>query len=161
MAAELMEPDTLECFIEDGKIDRLGIREAIFSIEKKMLEAVDIQIKIEPKHHFSKGLYAREIFIPKGTLLTGKIHKHEHLNIISQGDISVLTEFGVQRVKAPFTLISQPGTKRLGYTNEDTVWTTIHVTSETDLEKIEEEFILTSYESIDLSASDIAALRGG
>lgn len=103
-------------------------------------------VPIEPRHYFANGLYAREIFIPKGTLLTGKIHKHEHLNIISQGEISVLTEAGPQRIKAPFTIVSLPGTKRVGYAHEDTVWTTIHATTETDIEKIEAELIAESYD---------------
>lgn len=103
-------------------------------------------VEIEPRHYFAKGLYAREIFIPKGTLLTGKIHKHEHLNIISKGEISVLTESGPQRIKAPCTIVSLPGTKRVGYAHEDTVWTTIHATTETEIDKIEAELIAESYD---------------
>jgi len=108
------------------------------------------QVDIKPVHYFAKGLYAREIFIPKGTLLTGKIHKSEHLNVISKGDISVVTEFGTKRIIAPFTMVSQPGTKRVGYAHEDTVWTTIHATEETDMEKVERELIAEDYEELSL-----------
>lgn len=111
-----------------------------------MMKQVEAQVEIEPVHHFAKGLYAREIFIPKGTLLTGKIHKEEHLNIISKGEISVLTEQGPQRVKAPCTIVSKPGTKRVGYAHEDTVWITIHATQETEVEKIDEELVVDTYE---------------
>lgn len=100
------------------------------------------------RHHFSKGIYAREMFIPAGTVLTGKIHRHEHLNIISAGDISVLTEEGPKRIVAPYTVVSPPGTKRLGYAHTDTVWTTIHATHETNLELLELEFITQEYEPI-------------
>lgn len=103
-------------------------------------------VEIEPVHYHAKGLYAREIFIPKGTLLTGKIHRSEHLNIISKGDISVVTEFGTKRIVAPFTMVSQPGTKRVGYANEDTVWTTIHATDEVEIEKLEAELVTDTYE---------------
>jgi len=111
-----------------------------------MMQAAEGHIELSPVHYFAKGLYAREIRIPKGTLLTGKIHKHEHLNIISQGEISVLTEHGPQRIKAPCTIVSQPGTKRVGYAHEDTVWTTIHATDETDVEKIDDELVVETYE---------------
>jgi len=100
------------------------------------------QIDLPVTHHFSKGVYARELFIPKDTVLTGKIHKHTNLNIISQGDMSVLTEDGIKRVKAPFTIVSPAGTKRIAYAHEDTIWTTIHGTEEIDLEKIEHEFVV-------------------
>lgn len=119
-----------------GKIDRL----------ESMMKQSEGQVELGPVHYFAKGLYAREIRIPKGTLLTGKIHKHEHLNIISQGEISVLTENGPQRIKAPCTIISQPGTKRVGYAHEDTVWTTIHATDETEVEKIDNALVVDTYE---------------
>lgn len=108
-------------------------------LEEKMLDMP--QFEIEPVHRFSDGLYAREITIPKGCLLTGKVHKTVHLNIISKGDITVWTEEGMKRVQAPFTMVSKPGTKRVGYAHEDTVWTTIHGTHETDLDKLERDLI--------------------
>lgn len=122
----------------------MTVREKILALEAEMCK--EEQVVIKPVHYFAKGLYAREIFIPKGVLLTGKIHRTEHLNIISKGDISVVTEEGTKRIKAPFTMISQPGTKRVGYAHEDTVWTTIHATGETDIDKIEHELIAPTYE---------------
>lgn len=89
----------------------------------------------------ARGVYAREITIPAGTLLTGKIHKYEQINILSKGDISVLTEEGVVRVQAPCTIVSPAGTKRIAYAHTDCVWTTIHGTELTDLEAIEAQFI--------------------
>lgn len=93
-------------------------------------------------HHFALGTYAREIRIPAGSLVTGKIHKTRHINIISAGIISVWSEVeGVRHIVAPYTFVAEPGTRRVGYAHEDTVWTTIHATDETDLAKIEAEFI--------------------
>jgi hypothetical protein len=100
------------------------------------------QIEIVPVHRFADGIYAREITIPAGTLLTGKIHKTEHLNIISKGSITVWSKKdGIKRIHAPFSFVAKPGTRRLGYAHEDTVWTTIHATQETDLNKLEAELI--------------------
>ena len=110
------------------------------------MRQVEGRISIEPMHYFAKGLYARAIHIPKGTLLTGKIHKQEHLNIVAQGVISVLTEDGPQTVRAPFTMVSKPGTKRVGYAHEDTVWITVHATDETDVNRIENDLVVESYE---------------
>lgn len=134
----------------------LELRSHIDLLEKHMLEATDIQIDFEKltKHYFAKGLYAREITIPAGTLLTGKIHLTQHINVISKGDISVLTEEGIKRIKAPATIISPPGTKRVGYTHEETVWTTFHATEETDLVKLEEQLIAPSHEAFELSQKE-------
>jgi len=119
-------------------------RNDIMELESKMRHMT--QLEIEPVHHFAKKLYAREITIPKGTLLTGKIHRTEHLNIISKGDITVMTEDGPVRIKAPCTIVSKPNTKRIGFAHEDTVWTTIHGTEETDLEVLESELITPDYQ---------------
>lgn len=114
-------------------------RKQIVDLESAMRKMP--QLQLEPQHHFADGIYARQITIPKGCLLTGKVHKTVHLNIVSKGDITVWTEEGMKRVKAPCTLVSRPGTKRVGYAHEETVWTTIHGTNETDLAKLELDLI--------------------
>ncbi len=104
------------------------------------------QLDAPVTHHFAPGNYAREIFLPKDMVVLGKIHNHAHINVISKGEVHVVTEFGTERYKAPHTFVSEPGTKRCVIALEDTVWTTIHPTDETDLEKIEEQVIAPSYE---------------
>jgi len=137
---------------------RLAAREKILALQCELEKLPPVEIVT--KHYFSKGLYAREIFIPKGTVLVGKIHKYLSLNILSQGDITILTEFGARRVSAPYTVVSPPLTKRVGYAHEDTVWTTVHATDETDLEKIEDELICPTFPDM-LSDDEILALKGG
>ncbi len=101
------------------------------------------------KHTFAPGIYVREIFIPKGMTLTGKIHRHSHPNFLMKGEVIVVTEFGgKEHLKAPLSLISEAGTKRVVHAIEDTVWITIHATNETDLEKIEEYVIAPTYEDL-------------
>lgn len=117
----------------------VDIRSKIEGMETFMLAQPQVECPV--RHYFSQGVYAREITIPAGTILTGKIHKYEQLNILSKGDISVLTDEGVKRVQAPFAIVSPPGTKRIAYAHEESVWTTIHGTDLTDVEKIEEAFI--------------------
>jgi hypothetical protein len=101
-------------------------------------------------------VYAREITAPAGTIVSGKVHKTEHLNIMSKGEISVLTEDGVKRLKAPYTFVSKPGTKRIAYVHEEMVWTTVHHTHETDVAKIERDLVQDNFESI--SADDVARI---
>ncbi len=104
------------------------------------------QVEIPLQHFFAKGLYARQGVIKKGTLLVGAIKKISHLNIIVSGDISILTEEGVQRITGPATMTSAPGTKRIGFAHEDTVWITIVATEETEVERVEETVLAKTYE---------------
>ena len=139
-------------------------REAVTRLESTLKTRARGQVELPLRHHFAEGQYGRELFIPKGTLLIGRIHKHTHLNIISAGDITVATELGVQRIKAPCTFVSKPGTKRVGYTHEDTIWTTVHVTvSGTDLKRIEREVIAESFEELDafLGVHTLPTIEGG
>jgi quercetin dioxygenase-like cupin family protein len=100
------------------------------------------QLEAQTTHHFAEGLYGRELFIPAGAVLTGKIHKGQHLNFLMQGDITVWTEQGMKRLQAPAVIVSEPGTKRVGYAHADTIWVTVHASHETDLDKLEEELIV-------------------
>lgn len=97
------------------------------------------------RHYFAPGSYAREIELPEGSVVVGKIHKHAHVNVISKGKVRVATPDGITEMSAPITFISSPGTKRVVIALEDTVWTTVHVTEETDLDKIETELIAPSF----------------
>ncbi len=87
-------------------------------------------------HRFTPGLYIREIFMPKGALIISLKHLTEHPFIVSKGHAAVLTENGVEQIKAPYCGITKVGTQRILYIHEDCVWTTFHVTSETDPGKI-------------------------
>jgi hypothetical protein len=93
-------------------------------------------------HRFTPGLYIREIFMPAGSVLTSKIHKTEHPFVISKGVVSVWTvEEGTVTLKAPHTGITQPGTRRVLFVHEDTIWTTFHVGEEESVEEIENRII--------------------
>lgn len=118
------------------------------------------------KHYFTPkdatygcSTYAREMFIPKGTLIVGKIHRHQHLNFISQGKVTVFTEFGRKHLTAPCTFISEVGLKRAVLAEEDTLWTTVHLTafdSESDLDKIESEVIAPTYAEMGLLVEPVS-----
>jgi hypothetical protein len=108
------------------------------------------------KHWLAPGIYAREIHLPANTLVVGKIHRHRHFNILSQGRITCYTEFGLQTLEAPASFISEPGTKRVVFTHEDAIWTTIHPnpTDETDVEKLEEMFTALEYAELEMEVMD-------
>jgi hypothetical protein len=127
-------------------------REAVVNLEEAMIREFgkcDPDAVAPVNHYHCEGNYAREIFIPKDTCVIGKIHKHEHINVISKGKCLVVTEEGKEELEAPLTFISKAGIKRAVYALEDVVWTTIHPTESTNLKEIEDEVIAPSYGDLD------------
>lgn len=121
-----------------NELSELTMMNKIELVEAEMKKQEQVEIPV--RHYFSPGVYAREITIPAGTLLTGRVHKFAQLNILSSGEISVMTQHGMQTVKAPFTIVSPPGTKRIAFAHTECTWTTILHTEETDPDVIEELF---------------------
>ncbi|KMM77258.1 hypothetical protein ACP93_02645 [Xanthomonas sp. NCPPB 1128] len=99
------------------------------------------QADIPVKHHFADGIYCREVFIPAGTVLTGKVHRFATLNILAQGEIEVTTPEGVRRLCAPAVFTSPAGCKKVGYAHTDTIWINVHPTKLRDVASIESKFI--------------------
>jgi hypothetical protein len=100
-------------------------------------------VEIETAHLIAPGLYARTIKIPAGTVLTGYKHKTANISIVSKGLINIFNTIGqkVNTFKAGDIFVSQPDAQRAGFALEDTVWTDIHATNETDLDKIAEDLV--------------------
>jgi hypothetical protein len=103
------------------------------------------------KHTFSDGIYVREIFIPAGTYLVGKIHKHEHPNFLLSGTVEVVTEAGRESLTGPLSIMSPAGTKRALYAVTDLVWVTVHhnPTNTQNVSVLEKDIIAESYEAYD------------
>lgn len=128
----------------------LPTREQILTLETRMRAFEQLECPLT--HTFAPGSYARGIQLPAGALVVGKIHKHAHLNIVSRGLVTVVTEFGRMTIDArehPVHFTSQPGTKRALYCHEETWWTTIHLTDKTDLAEIEREIIAQDFVELD------------
>lgn len=91
------------------------------------------------KDWIAGGIYARQVFIPAGGLLIGKIHLVEHFFNLSAGVILLWTPSGGARIlRAPLLGVTQPGEMRIGLALEDVVWTTFHAVGELkDPEEIE------------------------
>lgn len=120
------------------------------------------QVDCPLKHYFAPDVYLREIFMPAGAVVIGKIHKTEHFNLIEKGSVSIIHADGTtEKLIAPHTFVSKPGVQKVLYIHEDCIWRTIHVTSERDLERLEAELIEPdpSYPLLDRSQERLAIER--
>lgn len=119
--------------------------DAIFTMQK-ILEDTGDYVEMPLRHFFAPGVCLREITMPAGSFVVGKMHKTTHLNIITKGDVSVMGADGIPMRYTvgdhPIVFISYAGVKKVLYNHEDTVWMVPHVTEETDLDKLEAEVII-------------------
>jgi hypothetical protein len=117
------------------------------SIEQiKRLQSAMLAIQCEqpkPNHFFAPGMYLRELTVPAGMLIVGKIHRHAHFLLVLKGRAEVVSEFGRMTVEDGHISISPPGVKRVVLAIEDTQFVTVHVNKEDsqDLEVIEAQHI--------------------
>lgn len=122
-------------------------REAIHRFEAELFK-LPTQITLRVDHHFTRGVYVRTMYIPGGVALAGHIHRFPCISIVQKGDIIVATEqHGAVRLKAPTTLETPAGIKRVGYAIEDTIFTTVHAnpTDDKDVERLEAFLIAPDY----------------
>jgi hypothetical protein len=131
--------ETQEVTLSDEAINELlsgKVNEKIEKMESELLTLDQIHMPVE--HRFINGMYVREITIPKGTILTGAVHKFDYVDIMLSGDIAVATPDGMKRLTGINIMEGPAGRKRAGYAYEDTRWLTVHKTDATTSEGIED-----------------------
>jgi quercetin dioxygenase-like cupin family protein len=121
--------------------------------QKELQEAVELissveQVPLPLTHHFSPGIYMREILMPKGAFVIGHEHKTQHLNVVLSGSARVMIEGKIYDMKAPCVLESGPGVQKIAYIEEDMRWATVHPNpdEERDIVKLEERLLNLSPE---------------
>jgi hypothetical protein len=123
-----------------------SMQEKVKALEEVLLEVPQVDCPV--RHHFAPGIYAREITIPKGTVLTGAVHKTQNLAVLSSGKLQLVTDDGTTIISAPHILTVMPGMKNAAYALEDSVWTNFFPTEETDTDVLVE--LLTESKATDL-----------
>lgn len=103
------------------------------------------------KHTFCDGIYIREIFIKKGVLAIGKIHKHDHAFFLLKGSLVLFTENGAEEIVAPYYGKSPAGTKRVAFANEDCIFVNVHPNNENteDIDELEKKFVVSTFKEYD------------
>lgn len=138
--------------LPEGPVDR----EKVVQLEREIQNLPQADCPV--RHYFAPGMVAREMTIPAGVVLTGAVHRHEHLCTISKGRILVSTDEGMKEIAAPYTFTSKAGAKRVGYAIEETVWTTYHATNTTDIDALIEEITDSTHAEL-LGGADNVQLK--
>lgn len=127
-----------------SNLAELGTMPEILCIEKEILNLPQLTLPVE--HYQIEGVYARSLFLPAGTILTGKIHNFENIAILAQGTIRVTNGTDSYVLTAPHIMVDKPGVKRLGYAETDVTFITVHRTDNTEIEAIEKELVSDTFE---------------
>ena len=134
-------------------------REEIVDIEQTLISLADgkniianngnivYHEKYKYKHTFADSIYIREMTIEKGEIIMGAIHKHLHVWFLLSGHVTVLTEDKLEEYKAPCTVLSTPGVKRIIYGNEESIFTNVHKnpTNTEDIKELEKQIVALNY----------------
>jgi len=127
-----------------SNLSLLGTMPEILQIEQEILKQPQVECPVT--HYNIEGVYVRSMFIPAGTILTGKIHNKENIVILSQGTIRVTNGTDAAILTAPHIMVDKPGVKRLGYAETDVTFITVHRTDNTEIEVIEKELVSKTFE---------------
>lgn len=119
----------------DNLLPQLSTLEAVRELEDVLLTMP--QVDLHTSHLIHAGMYARMIFIPAGTVLTGALTNADNVCVV-YGDITVTTDDGPQRFTGFHVIPAKAGSKRAGVAHADTWWVTIHRTDQTELADIED-----------------------
>lgn len=95
-------------------------------------------------HNFTDNSYIREITIPAGVIIVGKIHTHAHMNIVS-GDCDVLTPVRKLTVVKHKTFESYAGEMKIVITKTPVTWSAIHSATTRDVVALEQEHTTDNY----------------
>lgn len=124
-----------------SEISKSVIKHSIDELEAVMADNFPI-IDVPVKEHFTDGVYTREVFLPKDSLVTSKIHKTRHQFFILQGKCVVWIDGKEQVIEAPYIGVTEAGTQRVVYVLEDLIWATTHANPDNEnSEQIEERII--------------------
>jgi len=104
--------------------------------------------KLPIEHFFMDGVYVRKMTMYKDSAVVGAIHKHLHMCFLLSGHLTVSSEDGVVEYKAPCHVIATPGTQRVLYANEESVWYNVHknTTNTQDVKQIECDLVVLNQE---------------
>jgi len=126
------------------------IQMALAKIEAKMLLLPQADCPLT--HEFADGVYCRKMFAKANTFVIGKRHRLRTLNILFSGEVTVYAgeSMPVKRITAPASFTSDAMTKKLLFFHQDSVFANILPTTETDMDVIEQRFIIPEPEFVKL-----------
>jgi quercetin dioxygenase-like cupin family protein len=100
------------------------------------------EVDLGIQHHFSSGVYAKQMMLPKGYFAVSHAHNYDHLSVLASGKVIVRTDDSEQTYTAPACITIEKHKNHSVTALEDAVWFCIHATEETDASKVDDVLIM-------------------
>ena len=100
------------------------------------------------KHTFADGVYIRQMDMQAGSVVIGAIHNHLHAWFLLTGSLAVVTEDTTEEFISPCYVLATPGSKRVIYALEDSIFVNVHKNPDNikDIKKLEDEIVSLTFE---------------
>ena len=100
------------------------------------------------KHMFADGIYIRQMDMQADSVIVGAIHNHLHAWFLLTDHLAVVTEDTTEEFVSPCYVLATPGSKRVIYALEDSIFVNIHKNPDNikDIKKLEEEIVSLTFE---------------
>ena len=100
------------------------------------------------KHTFADGIYIRQMDMQADSVIVGAIHNHLHAWFLLTGHLAVVTEDTTEEFVSPCYVLATPGSKRVIYALEDSIFVNIHKNPDNikDIKKLEDEIVSLTFE---------------
>jgi len=100
------------------------------------------------KHTFADGIYIRQMDMKADSVVVGAIHNHLHVWFLLTGRLAVITEDTTEEFISPCYVLATPGSKRVIYAIEDSIFVNVHKNPNNikDIKKLEDEIVSLTFE---------------
>ena len=140
---ELQKIDPSVQAIQDYMVENNHV-DGIFGDGKSIANSPDVAIK----HSFADQVYIRQMNLKKDYVIVGAIHNHLHAWFLLSGKVIINNNGEKIEHVAPCYTVSKPGSKRLIYAVEDSVFVNSHKnpSNTKNIEELEKEIVSMTME---------------
>lgn len=89
-------------------------------------ESIPEIAEIPIKHEFADQIYIRQMTMKADQVVVGAIHNHKHIWFLMKGKITVNDNGEIIDHIAPCYMVSEPGSKRIIYAHEHSIFVNVH-----------------------------------
>lgn len=98
----------------------------------------EINDLLQVQHFFLDGLYTKRMMIPAGYEVGKHVHDFAHQSQLAKGSVLLDVDGVVTKYVAPAYMHIEAGKQHIITAITDSIWFCMHITDETDPEKIDE-----------------------
>ena len=88
-------------------------------------------------HHFSDGVYAKQMTLPAGHVVGSHAHQYSHLSVLASGNVIVEVDGTPTEYFGPSCIEIKAGCEHKVFAKTDAVWFCIHATEATNADEVD------------------------